>query len=190
MRSKILTAARSLFIEHGYDGLSMREIAAAVGVSKPALYYHFRDKESLFLAILIAFFDEIQAIFDDLPGLTAQGRLSLLARRIMNMPLEQRALIRLLSQESDQLPPEARTAVLEKYKACFLSRIEALFDEGIQSGEFRLISPHVALWALLGMLYPYTFVGITGTHADGVALDQAADQMLQIFFDGVKSQRG
>lgn len=188
MRSKILTAARGLFIEHGYAGLSMREIAAAVGVSKPALYYHYRDKESLFLAILTGFFDEIQTLFDDLPGFTAQERLSLLARRIMNLPLDQRALIRLLSQESGQLPPEARAALMEKYQVSFLGRIEGLFDDGIQSGEFRPISPHVALWALLGMLYPYTFVGITGTHANGVALEQAADQVLQIFFDGVKTK--
>jgi AcrR family transcriptional regulator len=45
LRAEILAAARGLFIQQGYHGLAMRQIAEAVGVSKPALYYHFRDKE-------------------------------------------------------------------------------------------------------------------------------------------------
>ena len=49
---QIITAAKPLMVDQGYRGLSMREIAEAVGVSKAALYYHFQDKEQLLLAIL------------------------------------------------------------------------------------------------------------------------------------------
>ncbi|WP_310963662.1 TetR/AcrR family transcriptional regulator [Nocardioides terrisoli] len=48
----ILEAALRLFAEKGYDATSMREIAEALGISKPALYYHFDSKEDIVRAIL------------------------------------------------------------------------------------------------------------------------------------------
>ncbi len=41
-----------LFAEKGFDGVSMRDIARAVGVKAPALYNHFSDKHSLYLAVV------------------------------------------------------------------------------------------------------------------------------------------
>ena len=51
---RIAEEATRLFVANGYHGVSMREIAEAVGISKAGLYYHFRDKEDLFIAILTA----------------------------------------------------------------------------------------------------------------------------------------
>lgn len=50
IRHKILDQAASLFADHGYDATSVRDIAAAVGITAPALYNHFRSKEELFCA--------------------------------------------------------------------------------------------------------------------------------------------
>ena len=44
-RERILDTALDMFIERGYDKTSLREIAERVGVTKPALYYHFSSKE-------------------------------------------------------------------------------------------------------------------------------------------------
>jgi AcrR family transcriptional regulator len=51
-RERILDEARSLFLERGFAATSMQEIADAVGMTKPALYYHFKDKQDLLLAVL------------------------------------------------------------------------------------------------------------------------------------------
>jgi len=48
---KILEAARSLFIEEGFDGVSMRKIADRIEYSPTAIYMHFADKEELFREI-------------------------------------------------------------------------------------------------------------------------------------------
>lgn len=53
-REAILAAARSLFLEQGYNGASMDGIAAAAGVSKLTVYSHFGDKEGLFNAAVQA----------------------------------------------------------------------------------------------------------------------------------------
>ena len=47
-RASILDAAKRLFLEQGYQGVSMDQIAAAAGVSKLTVYSHFGDKETLF----------------------------------------------------------------------------------------------------------------------------------------------
>ncbi|MFP4323012.1 MAG: TetR/AcrR family transcriptional regulator [Anaerolineales bacterium] len=67
---KILDAAESLFLSHGYSGTSMRDIARAAGYRSVAgLYNHFTDKETLFEALLIARspYDEIFEILQNIP---------------------------------------------------------------------------------------------------------------------------
>lgn len=51
-RAAILEAAKQLFTRHGFDGVSMDQIAAEAGVSKLTVYSHFGDKESLFSAAI------------------------------------------------------------------------------------------------------------------------------------------
>ena len=47
LRTQILEAARFLFVRRGYEAVTMREVAARIGYTATALYYHFPDKESL-----------------------------------------------------------------------------------------------------------------------------------------------
>jgi AcrR family transcriptional regulator len=51
-REAILSAASVLYAERGYDGVSMRDVAAAVAIQPASLYHHFKDKEALILAAL------------------------------------------------------------------------------------------------------------------------------------------
>ena len=46
-RAQILTVAAKLFAKHGYHGVSIADLGAAVGISGPALYRHFPGKEAL-----------------------------------------------------------------------------------------------------------------------------------------------
>lgn len=50
-RSAILKAANELFLEKGYDAVSLEEIAGAAGVTRGAVHWHFRNKQGLLLAI-------------------------------------------------------------------------------------------------------------------------------------------
>ncbi len=51
VRKKIVEAAFSLFLDKGYHGTTMDEIAESLGVTKPALYQYFPSKEDLFAAV-------------------------------------------------------------------------------------------------------------------------------------------
>jgi AcrR family transcriptional regulator len=50
-RQEILGAARACFARHGYEGATVRRLEEATGLSRGAIFHHFRDKESLFLAV-------------------------------------------------------------------------------------------------------------------------------------------
>ena len=50
-RRQILDGARTCFARHGYEGATVRRLEDATGLSRGAIFHHFRDKESLFLAL-------------------------------------------------------------------------------------------------------------------------------------------
>lgn len=50
-RDEILVAARELFLRDGYEATTIRRIADVVGVSAPALYLYFKDKDAIMLAL-------------------------------------------------------------------------------------------------------------------------------------------
>lgn len=64
-RERVLAEAQRQFVERGFADVSMQQIADAVGLTKAALYYHFRDKEDLFVHILDREMDRLRT------GLTA-----------------------------------------------------------------------------------------------------------------------
>lgn len=62
---RIIDAAARLFGKEGYQGASMNQVAAAAGVSKGLLHYHFRSKEHLLIEAQRATFRQIHARFED-----------------------------------------------------------------------------------------------------------------------------
>jgi AcrR family transcriptional regulator len=81
LRTKILNAARMLFIEHGYDAVTMRAVAKKIEYSPTTIYLHFKDKESLiqelctldFLTLARAF-QRIARVADPVERLRQIGR--------------------------------------------------------------------------------------------------------------------
>jgi AcrR family transcriptional regulator len=90
-RHRILHAARELFVERGYAGTSVRDIAEHLGMTKGALYYHFSSKEDLLYALL-------EPLLEALEEFVAQardtGRVGDLVRRLVDLLDEHRLLLR------------------------------------------------------------------------------------------------
>src|SRR2546429_4302669 len=61
-RSRIQDVALELFTEHGYEATSLREIAERLGVTKAALYYHFKTKDD----IVASFMEDRLAALEEL----------------------------------------------------------------------------------------------------------------------------
>ena len=86
-RAAILESAKRLFVEQGYDGVSMDQIAAAAGVSKLTVYSHFGDKDALFAAAARAYCEQRlpAELFDPNPDLPLRERLLEIAQAFYAM---------------------------------------------------------------------------------------------------------
>lgn len=81
LRTRILDAARELFVEQGFDAVTMRKIAERIEYSPTAIYFHFRDKQALLQELcdtdfgaLAQQFQKIARIGDPIDRLRQVGR--------------------------------------------------------------------------------------------------------------------
>jgi AcrR family transcriptional regulator len=180
---RILQEATRLFVTRGYNGISMREIAEASGLSKPGIYYHFADKEDLFMAILSSSLDNIEEIIHQarLQGDTTREQVSCMMRAIFAWQPEQRAIIRLASEEMSNLSPAAQSRFSIIYRQKFLDLVEDMLQTGIEQGELREMDVHLATWMLMGMIYPFCYPA----HEREVGSpDKMIDLLLKLYFEG------
>jgi AcrR family transcriptional regulator len=163
----------------------MRQISEAVGVSKAALYYHFKDKEELFVAILSSNLNEIERAIDLIQSrqISCSEQIVLFVEYVLNQPAEERAIIRLGSQEMAQLSAIARQKFNKTYHDQFTGKLQIIFQDGVAKGEFRPIDPGIATWALLGIMYPYFYPA----HAASTSLQpEIIRQIISIYMNGVR----
>jgi AcrR family transcriptional regulator len=64
-RQRIQDVARELFLSQGVQRTSLQDIADKLGITKPALYYHFASREDLVRSILVPLIDEGERFVDD-----------------------------------------------------------------------------------------------------------------------------
>ena len=181
---RIIEQATRLFVARGYAGISMREIAEAAGISKAGLYHHFVDKEALFMAILTANLEHIEELIQSAQqeGAATRDQVSLMMRAIMAQAPNQRAIIRLASQEMSQVSQAARADFGRIYQEKFIRRVEAMLRAGVECGELKPVNVRVATWLLLGMAYPFLY---PAHERDLDATDEAIELMVITFFDGL-----
>lgn len=85
-RRQLLGAAHRLFLKKGYRGTTVDAIAHAAGVTKGALYFHFRSKEDILLEMVKGFTDHLQKTVEDL--LPSRVSLSELFRVLLTVHFE------------------------------------------------------------------------------------------------------
>jgi AcrR family transcriptional regulator len=108
----IRKAATDLFLERGYDGVSVDDIIARAGGSKTNVYSYFGGKDGLFVAVVETLCDEINAKLKarDLTGLSLEQGLRVLGSALLAELLQDwhLALYRLVIAESARFPEIGR----------------------------------------------------------------------------------
>jgi AcrR family transcriptional regulator len=125
-RSRVQEVALELFAEQGYEKTSLREIAERLGVTKAALYYHFRSKEDIVHSFTDDYFTEIDALLDwakDQPS-NDETRREILDRYV-GIVLGGSEVFRFLEQNRASV--QAMEAHKERF-ARFRGRLDALVD--------------------------------------------------------------
>jgi len=180
LHEQILLQAKRLFVERGYKGLSMREIAEASNVSKAGLYYHFKDKEDLFLAILlesIAALGELTAKARAYTG-SSKAKIRYFLELIAAEGKEQRGIMRLAENDAVHLSIEAQKKMRKLYHASFPAQLEAILAEGQKNSEIRDFDVAEVARILLSLALPLLSV----SKKDAA---ERVDLLETIFFDGI-----
>jgi AcrR family transcriptional regulator len=123
-RERILASATSLFEENGFHGAGIDDIAAAAGVTGPAIYRHFKNKDAVLVALFDRLAERLGAILErvgaevarDTPG-EHRAALETLVRLHVRLALEHRALIVVYISEERNLPDAERKRVRRLQRA-------------------------------------------------------------------------
>src|SRR5690625_2735249 len=116
----ILDAAQRMFLRHGFEGVSMDQIAAAAGVSKLTVYSHFGDKDALFTEAARVWCEQQMpgSLFERAPHLPVRERLMDIARSYFAMicapQMVEKQLARLFWEAGPQRVQEEFARFLER----------------------------------------------------------------------------
>jgi AcrR family transcriptional regulator len=148
-RERILASATSLFEENGFHGAGIDDIAAAAGVTGPAIYRHFKNKDAVLVALFDRLAERLTAILDTVATLDGREALETLVRLHVRLAFEERALIVVYISEERNLP-EAERRRVRRFQRAY---VEAWADllrplRPDQSDDKRRAAVHAAIGLL------------------------------------------
>jgi TetR/AcrR family transcriptional regulator len=159
-RNAILQSALAEFAREGLAGARMEAIAEAAGVNKALLYYYFKDKETLYAAILDAFFQplvgRILSVCDQ-PGSAGERFLSY-ARAHFDAIAESQFYARIFMSElmsASRGNSPLLDHIFERYMRPIGGMVAGLLQDGVKSREFRGIDPNHFLPSAIGSIVHY-----------------------------------
>jgi TetR/AcrR family transcriptional regulator, transcriptional repressor for nem operon len=157
-RPSILAAAHKLFLQHGYHGVSVDDIAKAVGMKKANIFHYYPTKEELAFAVLCHAAEESKSrFFAECKGKKDPKRFvrALFETRIRWMQSEDGAsgsLIANFAQEVSGFNEKLREKIAASMQS-WIDEISTMFAEAKAAGKFgRTFQPEQAARAVLSML--------------------------------------
>jgi len=152
LRQAILKAAGELFLQHGYEQFSLRQVAEQIGYSPGTIYLYFRNKDDLLLAVVSEGFERFgQSLRASAGSTTSAGkRLHALLDTYISFGLENPVLYRLMFMQRTDFLVESSEGLLQPRITSFAVLQEAvqtaLAERALPPGE--VLSTADALWSL------------------------------------------
>jgi len=193
-RDKIIAAALDEFAEHGRAGARVDRIAAAAGVNKAMIYYHFKSKDLLYVESLKEFFANVGRYALKLVGETNTLDEALLALATVHATIiTVKPQVRtLFLRELADLSPEIINTIIDSFRQSGLvDVIKEKMHGALASGRIRQIDPRQLISAFISMSIGYYFL-----YPISDALMQVTDReqfieerkhiIVDIFLNGIK----
>jgi AcrR family transcriptional regulator len=184
--TNILEAAQALFVSKNYADVTMSEIAEAANVTKGALYHHFNSKEDLYVGMMLSDLAEKQSLLGEVTTLTGscQERLSQLTINYLNLPHEQRELIRLVRRDINIFKDPIRQQLIRAYQAALPEQVEKIIREGIEAGELAETDARLLAWQYVAMVE--VLLSSYAQSVLGSSASRLAEYVLDLFFNGAR----
>src|ERR1700757_5008795 len=181
-REELTRIAARLFAERGYQGTSLADLAAQLGVQKPSLYHHIASKEDLLWEVAWEGAEAFHAALDRVPAeATATERIRLALRGHLAVVATQLDVATVFVREWRYLEGERREEFVAERRR-YEERFRALFREGRELGVLRtdLDDGTAALLALSAVNWAYTWL------RTGADTDELADRFTALLLDGMR----
>ena len=150
-RMRVLREARALFTAEGFAAVSMQQIADAAGVNKATLYHHFRDKQDLFVSVMVEEFQRMSAGMSAIVAVAGSPREQL--QRVAEYMLATRHsdFGRLSADLRAHVATEQRDRLMAECAAPW-EAIRAVVERGVASGEVRDVDPDLVARVFFAMV--------------------------------------
>lgn len=173
---RVRAAALRLFARNGFAAVSMRQIAAEVGVQAGALYLYTPDKQSLLFDLMRDHMDALLAALDATPmPADPPARLVAFARFHILFHLARPEAVFIAYMELRNLEP-ANFATIEAMRRQYEDVLESILRAGVAAGCFAVPDTKIATLALIAML-----TGVNTWYRDDGRLGR--DQVAGIYAD-------
>lgn len=189
----IADAACRLFSEKGFRGVTTRELAAAVGVTEPVLYEHFRTKRDLYSAIIESKaahgIEILTRISDEFGNSDDDGAFfGALAESILDWYTTDPTVIRLLLY-SNLEGHDLKDLFHERSKQCF-GVVRTYVARRIAEGRLRDVDPAVASRAFFGMIAHYALTAVI-FNVSPIAKPprEVVGEMVELYLKGLCTER-
>jgi AcrR family transcriptional regulator len=154
LRQAILAAARKLFVEQGYQRVTMRQIAQEIEYTPGIIYSYFANKRDLFKYLCREVYSELETILEPIArgGGSVVDRLRRGMAAYIRYGLANPQLYRLAFMMEAPIDPADTPLRPDAPAGRVFEQLHALIDEGIRSGEIRPVQPQAlaqALWAAI-----------------------------------------
>jgi AcrR family transcriptional regulator len=147
----IVEIAMRVFLERGYDGTSMEDLARAAGITKSSFYYHVSGKEELLERGVTRALDALFGVLDEPAAIEGRAvdRLRHIVRRMAEIVTERLPEVALLVRATGNT--ETETRALERRRE-FDRAVARLMRQAIRDGDVRAAAePAIVTRLVLGM---------------------------------------
>ncbi|MGD1885228.1 MAG: TetR/AcrR family transcriptional regulator [Paracoccaceae bacterium] len=148
---RVRDAALRLFARHGYAAVSMRQIAAEVGVQAGALYNYTADKQSLLFELMRNHMLDLLTALPDTRGGAPLTRLETFVRFHIAFHHERPDAVFIAYMELRNLTPD-NFAEIERLRRQYEDALEKVLRDGVATSSFQLADTKISTLALIAML--------------------------------------
>jgi AcrR family transcriptional regulator len=146
-------AALTLMARHGYDAVTMRRLAAEVGVQAAALYRYFPTKEDLLFTLMREHMEALLATWETASptSIDPAARLAAFVRNHIRFHVERRRSTHVSNMELRSLSRERLSAIL-KLREGYEKQLRQILREGAEAGNFQVDDPKLTAMAIIQMI--------------------------------------
>jgi AcrR family transcriptional regulator len=189
LRQTILAAAGELFLEHGYEDFSMRQVAERIGYSATTIYRYFENKDDLLFAILYAGFVQFR---DNLLA-AAEGiadpmeRLEALGRAYVKFGTENRVHYQLMFMQRSDFLFKSRADQTQPMAESF-DVLQHTVEEAMAADMIPQGNPEAYAYSVWATVHGITALAITGArNFPETLLKESTDVALRMIRQGLSS---